>query len=69
MLLLEVRASSSFFCGAGFFFEILFSAPRPNEPIISPLAISSEARGPWFFEATFPVLLLDVICIDKSILI
>ncbi len=33
--------------------------PRPNQPISSPLYISGEARGSWFFEASFPVKLLD----------
>lgn len=34
-------------------------APTPNETITSPLTISGEARGTWFFEADFPVLLTD----------
>lgn len=33
--------------------------PRPNAQIKSPLKISGQARGNWFFEATFPVKLLD----------
>ncbi len=33
--------------------------PRPNAKITSPLQISGEARGTWFFEANFPVVLLD----------
>ena len=33
--------------------------PRPNETIQSPLEIKGEARGHWFFEASFPVKLLD----------
>ena len=33
--------------------------PRPNEIIQSPLQIQGEARGFWFFEASFPVRLLD----------
>ncbi|MFH1822885.1 MAG: GerMN domain-containing protein [Patescibacteria group bacterium] len=31
--------------------------PRPNQEIASPLVISGEARGTWFFEASFPVKL------------
>jgi hypothetical protein len=31
-----------------------------NEPISSPLTISGEARGPWYFEADFPVRIIDV---------
>lgn len=33
--------------------------PRPNDLIKSPLNIRGEARGFWFFEADFPVKLLD----------
>ncbi|HCJ52407.1 MAG: hypothetical protein A2898_04690 [Candidatus Kerfeldbacteria bacterium RIFCSPLOWO2_01_FULL_48_11] len=38
---------------------IRIDQPRPNEKICSPLAISGQAVGTWFFEATFPVVLLD----------
>lgn len=34
-------------------------SPIANEEISSPLAISGEARGLWFFEASFPVILVD----------
>ncbi|MFZ2484494.1 MAG: Gmad2 immunoglobulin-like domain-containing protein, partial [Minisyncoccia bacterium] len=33
--------------------------PRPNQEIASPLVITGEARGYWFFEASFPVMLVD----------
>ncbi len=33
--------------------------PRPNAVVRSPLLIEGEARGYWFFEADFPVRLLD----------
>ena len=33
--------------------------PRPNTTIHSPLMIEGEARGSWFFEASFPIRLLD----------
>lgn len=33
--------------------------PRPNEVIKSPLTVRGEARGFWFFEATFPIVLTD----------
>lgn len=33
--------------------------PRPNQTIESPLEIEGEARGSWFFEATFPIKLFD----------
>ena len=38
---------------------IIVSNPRPNDTITSPLVIEGEARGYWFFEASFPVALLD----------
>lgn len=34
-------------------------SPKSNEVIRSPLRITGEARGYWFFEASFPVKLLD----------
>lgn len=33
--------------------------PRPNQIVESPLTITGQARGYWFFEASFPVVLLD----------
>lgn len=38
---------------------IKVDAPLPNDNIKSPLLISGLARGYWFFEASFPVSLLD----------
>jgi len=38
---------------------IRINKPRPNELIKSPLEIKGEARGYWFFEADFPVKLVD----------
>lgn len=34
-------------------------SPMANEEISSPLAIKGEARGYWFFEASFPIVLVD----------
>ncbi|MDD5144699.1 MAG: Gmad2 immunoglobulin-like domain-containing protein [Candidatus Pacebacteria bacterium] len=33
--------------------------PKPNEIIKSPYSVRGEARGNWFFEASFPVRLVD----------
>ncbi|MCR4311472.1 MAG: Gmad2 immunoglobulin-like domain-containing protein, partial [Candidatus Taylorbacteria bacterium] len=33
--------------------------PRPNQEVLSPLVVTGEARGTWFFEASFPVMLTD----------
>jgi len=38
---------------------IKINNPRPNQIIESPLFIKGEARGFWFFEASFPVKLFD----------
>jgi hypothetical protein len=38
---------------------IRVESPVPGEAISSPLVVRGEARGPWYFEATFPVTLLD----------
>lgn len=35
------------------------SNPIVNQLVSSPLTISGEARGTWYFEATFPVQLFD----------
>lgn len=38
---------------------IRITRPRPNNTVASPLIIEGEARGTWFFEASFPVYMLD----------
>lgn len=38
---------------------IRIDSPRPNETVTSPLTLSGEARGQWFFEASFSVELID----------
>lgn len=38
---------------------IRLNTPRPNQVIESPLTIKGVARGSWFFEASFPVVLTD----------
>jgi len=38
---------------------IVVSSPASGDIITSPLAIQGKARGYWFFEASFPVRLLD----------
>src|SRR5450756_1203227 len=39
--------------------QIKVSKPQPNQVVESPLIIEGEARGTWFFEASFPVKLRD----------
>lgn len=38
---------------------IVLSSPEPNETITSPLTLTGKARGNWYFEASFPVILTD----------
>ncbi len=38
---------------------IRVSAPTANATVSSPLVVTGEARGNWYFEASFPVRLLD----------
>lgn len=38
---------------------IRVSSPRPNDTVSSPLILEGEARGKWYFEASFPVRILD----------
>lgn len=38
---------------------ITIASPRPNQKIVSPLEIRGAARGTWFFEASFPIKLID----------
>jgi hypothetical protein len=39
--------------------KIEVSSPQANGVIRSPLTVAGKAPGAWFFEATFPVKLLD----------
>jgi hypothetical protein len=38
---------------------IQVTSPAPNQTVASPLTVTGRARGPWYFEASFPVKLLD----------
>jgi len=38
---------------------IVLDYPQPNQDIASPLQLSGRARGTWFFEASFPISLVD----------
>ena len=39
--------------------DIRIDNPRPNQEIESPVVLEGKARGYWFFEASFPVELVD----------
>lgn len=38
---------------------ITVTSPKPGDTITSPLTVTGEARGNWFFEASFPATLVD----------
>jgi hypothetical protein len=37
---------------------IRIDSPRPNQTVTSPLTITGQARGYWFFEGDFPIVLI-----------
>jgi len=39
--------------------DVIVDYPEKNQVISSPLLIEGRARGTWFFEASFPIRLLD----------
>lgn len=39
--------------------NIRVTAPSPGALIASPLTVAGEARGTWYFEASFPIRLVD----------
>ncbi|MBI2483502.1 hypothetical protein HYV74_04995 [Candidatus Uhrbacteria bacterium] len=39
--------------------RIQVDVPQPNASVQSPLRVSGRARGPWYFEADFPVRIED----------
>lgn len=39
--------------------DIIPDLPKPYTRITSPVTVSGKARGTWYFEASFPVKLLD----------
>ena len=39
--------------------DISVTTPAPNALVTSPLTVTGEARGTWYFEASFPVELFD----------
>lgn len=38
---------------------IKVNSPKPNSKVSSPLKISGEARGTWYFEGDFPIILTN----------
>ena len=38
---------------------VTLTNPLPNQVIESPLQVTGQARGTWFFEGTFPVSIVN----------
>jgi hypothetical protein len=38
---------------------IILDSPKPGDVITSPVVITGKARGTWYFEASFPVIITD----------
>lgn len=39
--------------------KVRLEEPDPNEIVTSPLTVKGEVRGTWYFEASFPVEIVD----------
>jgi hypothetical protein len=39
--------------------DIMVFCPKPNQCVSSPLTVTGKARGSWYFEASFPMRLVD----------
>lgn len=39
--------------------QVIINTPLANEVVSSPLIVSGQARGSWFFEGSLPVKILD----------
>lgn len=52
-------SSSSAPAGSPLSSDITITQPQPGDTVVSPLTVTGEARGTWYFEASFPVRLLD----------
>ena len=42
--------------------DVTVSVPKPHQEVCSPLTVKGKAKSPWFFEAVFPIRLLDAKC-------
>jgi len=40
-------------------YDMVLEMPKPNSVVVSPIKISGEARGSWFFEGSFNAEVLD----------
>jgi hypothetical protein len=42
--------------------DVIVTAPKPHQEVCSPLNVKGKAKSPWFFEAVFPIRLVDAKC-------
>ena len=38
---------------------IIIDSPKPGETVTSPVTVTGKARGNWFFEASFPIVVVN----------
>ncbi len=60
LIIIAVIAVSVFF-GAKEAASIVVDSPKEGATVTSPLTVIGKARGGWYFEASFPVRLLDAL--------
>ena len=60
-------ASSSLSVASDASANIRITDPAPNALVQSPLTVSGEARGTWYFEASFPVRVLDANGVELAV--
>lgn len=39
--------------------DVIVFSPKPGDKLQSPLVVEGKARGTWFFEASFPIKIID----------
>jgi hypothetical protein len=42
--------------------DVIVTTPKPHQEVCSPLTVKGKAKSPWFFEAVFPIRLVDAKC-------
>ena len=60
--------SPSVTSGAGLDDLIRLEKPEPNQLVSSPLVVTGEASGNWYFEASFPVRIYDAYGVELGVI-
>src|SRR3989338_3119651 len=47
---------------------IRLNNPEPGQLVKSPLVVTGEARGTWYFEASFPVMIYDANGVELGVI-